>query len=191
MKRKIFTLLMLAVMLTAFAKQPERGYRGFLDWSNSYRTTASYTGFPRISSFYTGISTSHGYQFNPRLFVGAGIDFEHCSKIDSNILSLFAQGRTDLKFGKFTPFGDLRLGYNLAHGGGVYFSPSIGYRFSWNRKMGINIAIGYNLQGYSWDIYEVKNYDENHANGNWGILEKIGTGHGTASFFSFRVGIDF
>ena len=46
MKRKIFTLLMLAVMLTAFAKQPERGYRGFLDWSNSYRTTASFTGFP-------------------------------------------------------------------------------------------------------------------------------------------------
>ncbi len=191
MTRTITTFLMLALALVAFGRQPERGYRGFIDWSNSYRTTANFTGFPRISSYYTGISTSHGYQFNPVLFVGAGLDFEHCSKIDSNILALYAHGRTDFKFGKFTPFADLRLGYNFVSGGGVYFSPSIGYRFNWGRKMGVNVAVGYTLQGYRSDVYEVINYDQAQNQTGWGIANKIGTNHGTASFFSFRLGIDF
>ena len=191
MTRTITTFLMLALALVAFGRQPEQGYRGFIDWSNSYRTTANFTGFPRISSYYTGISTSHGYQFNPVLFVGAGLDFEHCSKIDSNILALYAHGRTDFKFGKFTPFADARLGYNFVSGGGVYFSPSIGYRFNWGRKMGVNVSVGYTLQGCRADVYEILNYDQGQNQGGWGIGNKIGTRHGTASFFSFRLGIDF
>ena len=191
MTRKITTIIMLAAALATFGRQPERGYRGFIDWSNSYRTTENFTGYPRISSYYTGISTSHGYQFNPLLFIGAGLDFEHCSKIDSNILALYAQGRTDFKFGRFTPFADVRLGYNFVTGGGVYFSPSIGYRFNWGRKVGVNVAVGYTLQGYTSDIYEVLEYDQGGSPSGWWIANKIGTHHGAASFFSFRVGPDF
>lgn len=181
MTRKIATIIMLVATLAAFGRQPERGYRGFIDWSNSYRQTETFTGLPRVSSYYTGISTSHGYQFNPHLFIGAGIDFERCSKIERDIFALYAQGRTDFKFGKFTPFADLRLGYNFVSGGGVYFSPSVGYRFNWGRKMGINLAAGYTLQGYTSDLYEVIEYDQGQIQNGWGI-NKIGTYHGTYSF---------
>ena len=185
MKKAFITFLLLAVVaLGGMARQPERGYRGFIDWSSSIRNDDWLFG--KTTSFYTGFATTHGYQFNPRLFVGAGLDYEYCSKITSSIAALFAHARTDLKFGAYTPFGEVRLGYNVAHGGGVYFSPAIGYRFNWGRKMGINAALGMTLQGYTAEVYNIDIEPD-----GWVIMEKIGNHHGCAAFFSFRVGIDF
>lgn len=187
MKRQIITFLAIAsITISAIARQPARGYRGFIDWNNSYRTTAVWGPSDRISTFYTGFSTSHGYQLNPMFYIGAGLDYEYCSKISSNILSLFAEGRADMQLDRYTPFGDIRLGYNFASGGGVYFSPSIGYRFNWGRKAGINLGLGLTLQGYSADVYEIINNPNGYV-----ISTKIGTHHGAVAFFSFRVGIDF
>ncbi len=56
--------------------------------------------------------------------------------------------------------------------------------------MGVNLAVGYTLQGYTSDLYEVIEYDQGQPWNGWGI-NKIGTYHGTFSFFSFRIGIDF
>lgn len=187
MKRQIITFLAIAsITISAIARQPARGYRGFIDWSNSYRTTAVWGPSDRLPTFYTGFSTSHGYQLNPMIYIGAGLDYEYCSKISSNILSLFAEGRADMQFDRYTPFGDIRLGYNFASGGGIYFSPSIGYRFNWGRKAGINLGLGLTLQGYSADVYEIINNPNGYV-----ISTKIGTHHGAVAFFSFRLGIDF
>lgn len=187
MKRIIITFMALtAIASAAVARQPRVGYRGFIEWSNSLRSQENWYDNGSTTEFYTGFSTSHGYQFTPLLFVGGGLDYEHYSDLDSNILALFVQGRTDLKLGKYTPFGDLRLGYNFVAGGGVYFSPTVGYRFNWGRKMGINIGAGLTLLGYSNDIYDVS-FD----NDGYMMLNKTGTVHDSVLFFSFRVGIDF
>lgn len=187
MKRLFITLAALtALTISTHARQPERGYRGFVDWNNSLRT--SNTPFGKSTEFYTGLSTSHGYQFNPLLFVGAGVDYEYCSSISSTICSFYLHGRTDLKFGHFTPFGDLRIGYNVASGGGFYLSPSVGHRFDLGRKVGINLGVGLTLQAYSIDMYDTPFYDDNYG---WITANKIGTDRGCAAFFSFRVGIDF
>lgn len=188
MKRRIITILTAAfVVFGASSRQPQRGYRGFIDCSNSYRTESSFTGFPRISTYYAGISTTHGFQFNPTLFVGGGIDFERCWKYDYNVLAVYAEARADMKFVKFSPFGDVRFGFDGADGGGIYFSPSIGYRFNWGRKTGVNLGVGLTLQGFTHDLVEI---NQSPDGGYW-VYDEIGQYHGVRAFFSFRLGFDF
>ena len=127
MKRTVIIILA-AILLCQVAEaiQPKRGYRGFFEWSNSMRyDNFGVVGFngniimERQRSFYTGFTTSHGYQINPLFFIGAGLGMEHCGNVDNWVAPIFLEGRIDLTFGKFTPFGDLRLGANLAEGAGV------------------------------------------------------------------------
>lgn len=193
MKRILIILMVIMSAISpAIARQPQKGYRGFIDWSNSYRTRANFPGLPRSSTFYSGISTSHGYQINSIFFAGVGLDFEHCSSIKSNSLAFFAEGRADLKFGKFTPFGDIRLGYGGIDGeGGLYFAPSIGYRLNWGRKVGINFSLGLSLKGYSRDIYDLHYSKDPETNYIYFDGEKIGVSRGTIPFLTFRVGFDF
>ena len=183
-----------AIALSGSARQPERGYRGFAEWTNRINHHSDI--YWSKTYFNPGISTSHGYQFNPWLFAGAGIDLtlsdigylnHHAYSLDNTALAIFAEGRTDLKFGKFTPFADIRLGWNASSNGTVYFSPSIGYRFNWGRKVGINIGIGYTL-----DAYRLEKYIPGLTPEGWTIYVPTGEHYNwTQSSFTFRVGIDF
>ncbi|MDE6557209.1 MAG: hypothetical protein K2K55_09655 [Duncaniella sp.] len=192
---KRYLILILAALLfcqMAEARQPQRGYRGFFEWSNSLRSEEM--GYPyngglilyRENTYYTGFSTSHGYQINPMFFVGAGLGMEMCTDFDNWIVPLFVEGRADLQFGKFTPFGDIRLGANLSEGTGVYFSPTIGYRFNWGRKMGVNIGAGLSLAGYKAYHYDIIMDDPGTFN-----MVYLGTKNHVRAYFTFRVGIDF
>lgn len=194
MKRTIFLLFaIIAFAYVSEARQPKRGYRGFLEWSSSVRSD-KYGVFDknwnltteRQGTFYTGFTTSHGYQINPMFFIGAGLGMERCGKLDNWIAPLFIQGRIDLKFGKFTPFGDLRLGANIADGGGIYISPTIGYRFNWGRKMGVNLGIGLSLAGYKAEHYEGTTTGPDSYE-----IQYVSTEHHVNPYFSFRIGIDF
>lgn len=199
MKRLFFASF--AILLTAvslFARQPERGYRGFADWTNRIEHH-KFDGWS-TTPYSPGISTSHGYQFNPWLFAGAGIDYslrdgggdyyyapKHSYDLQNYFLSIFGQVRTDLQFGKFTPFADVRIGVNATSTGTVYFSPSIGYRFNWGRKIGINVGAGYTLDAYRYEEYKV-------VDTIYGYQTYIPTGkkyNYNRSSFTFRVGIDF
>lgn len=193
MKKILFTLAALLVAVSAEARQPQRGYRGFFEWSGSLRSQQF--GYPDINgnlsfyredTFFTGFSTSHGYQINPLFFIGAGLGMEKCTTLSDWIAPLFLEGRIDLQFGKFTPFGDIRIGANLADGAGAFFSPSIGYRFNWGRKMGVNIGAGLTLAGYRAEHYEgtITGPDSYE-------IHYVGTRHHVRPYFSFRVGIDF
>lgn len=194
MKRIILiAALLLGLSYASFARQPQRGYRGFVEWNgdlrrdaNSYWVTTSSIATWYSTSFYSGVSTSHGYQISPLAFVGAGIGLEYSSADYNWIVPIFVQGRTDLKFGKFTPYADLRVGMNLAEGTGFYFSPTIGYRFNWGRKVGLNLGLGLTLSGYKMTHYE----------GYWNgpddyLLYYAGERHHVRAFLAFRAGIDF
>lgn len=183
MKRNFILIPGLLLALTAIARQPNRGYRGFVDVSNDVHRTQ---WVESTTAYYSGLQTSHGYQFNPWLFAGAGIGVESCRKFDSYIIPVFVQGRVDLSLGKFTPFGDVRVGYNLSGGGGAYFSPHIGYRFNWGRKVGINVGAGLTLQGYTAAVYDVVISPE----GYW-TMNYIGDSNECNVYFSFRLGLDF
>ena len=184
MKRIVLILFSILLSLGAFAKQPQRGYRGFVDWSNSIRSYKM-NEVVRGTDYYTGFSTSHGYQINPWIFTGVGFDLEYFSTGNKFITAPFFDFRSDLKFNWFTPFADVRIGYNFTNGG-VYFSPSIGYRFNWGRKAGINLGIGLTLKGYKSDIIDISYYPEI----GWSE-EYRGTERRVDTFFSFRIGFDF
>lgn len=184
MKRIFFLIMFAALATSSFARQPETGYRGFIEWANDLRSEPGFS--KREMNYHTGVSTSHGYQIKPWIFAGAGISYEKSTQYSSTILPVFLQCRTDLKFGKYTPFGDVRIGYSLTDGGGVYFSPSIGYRFNWGRKMGLNIGAGLSIKGYSYNIMEIYETPEGYIS-----LRPIGKSRSSLAFFSFRIGIDF
>lgn len=177
MKRPLlFAASIVLLFHPADGRQPSGGYRGFFEWSSSLRT----------EQFYTGFSTSHGYQLNPMFFVGAGLGMERCTDHANWLAPVFVHGRIDLGLGKFTPFGDIRLGANLADGAGVYFSPSVGYRFNFGHKPGLNIGAGLTLAGYRVEYYE----------GSWTgpdsyEIRYVETRHKLRPYFSFRCGIDF
>lgn len=184
---------MVLTALSAFPRQPQQGYRGFVEWSNSLRSekfgNLDFAGniyMYRENVFYTGFTTSHGYQINPMFFVGGGLGMEKCRNLGDWIVPVFVHGRADFMFGKYTPFGDIRIGANLADGIGVYFSPAIGYRFNWGRKTGINIGLGLTLAGYKAEHYE------GTFNGPYDYdLHYVGTRHHMRACFSFRLGVDF
>lgn len=182
----IIIIALASVAIGASARQPQRGYRGFFEWSNDYRRDQVWAYGNREGFLYTGASTSHGYQICPEAFVGAGLLVEHCTKFDETIVAAFVHGRTDLKFGCFTPFGEIRLGYFGNEGGGIYFSPAIGYRFNWGRKAGINIGAGLTLQGYKYILYDVTVSPDGYL-----TSASIGEGRGTRAYFSFKIGVDF
>lgn len=196
MKRIVILLLaVIALACASGARQPKRGYRGFLEWSSSVRSdrfgvfnNEGNIGTVRRGSFYTGFSTSHGYQINSKFFVGAGLGMERCNNdnIDNWIVPIFVEGRLDLKYGRFTPFCDLRIGANAAEGVGAYISPTVGYRFNWGRKMGVNIGVGLTLAGYRAEHYMLDMTGPDSY-----TLHYIGTKHHFRPYFSFRLGIDF
>ena len=175
------------------ARQPRSGYRGFFEWSSSVCTEQmghfdeDFNIFGVSETmFYTGFSTSHGYQIDPMFFIGAGLSMERCSKLDNWVAPLFVEGRADFLFGKFTPYADIRLGANLAEGVGAYFSPTIDYRFNWGRKVGINLGAGLTLSGYKVEYFE----------GTWNgpgdyEIQYVGSKRKMRPYFSFRLGIDF
>lgn len=192
-KTVIILLTFLASTFCSEARQPREGYRGFFEWNNSMRSELfGYFGshgnlyMYRENCYYTGFSTSHGYQINPNVFVGAGLDLEYSPNYDGWIIPIFLDGRYDMEFGKFTPYADVRLGANFAEGIGVYFSPTVGYRFNWGRKVGLNVGAGLTLAGYTVEHFEGSSVEE-------GGYEFIYTGrqHRVRPYFSFRVGIDF
>ncbi len=185
MKKLLAILTIAACALSVQARQPERGYRGFIEWSNSV-TSYKFDDRLSLSGFYTGGATSHGYQFNPNFYLGAGLAVEHCSRFIDTLVPLFIDVRTDQKFGRFTPYGDLRLGYNATDSGGIYFSPTLGYRFNWGRKVGINLGVGLSVIGYKVYTYDISIDPEGYF-----VMTGTGSRHKAKAYFSFRLGIDF
>lgn len=163
---KRFTVLLAVAVLVvtaAYGRAPQKGYRGFVESESFIFPNLGFlAGDGGGSDFWTGISTVHGYQFHPHLFVGAGMscvwmlnDNDYSSeKAKVKYLPLFADIRTDLRFGRFTPFSDLRMGCNLLRHGSFSGSLTVGYRFAWGRRMALNLALGVNLRGFRSEIVD-------------------------------------
>ena len=75
MIKRIFTIFLVIIVcsLTSPARQPEKGYRGFVDWDNMLSIDFGFIfGYGGDSRIISGFTTSHGYQFNNWLYVGGG-----------------------------------------------------------------------------------------------------------------------
>ena len=190
MKKLALTIIgVIFLSLTLSARQPSRGYRGFIDFA--WSTFSESIGKDwKVTANHYGLSTVHGCQIIPELFVGAGFEIANNATASSVYLPVFVDVRTDLKFGRFTPFADLRSGWAICNDGGFRLQPMVGYRFNWGRKVGINCAVGMTLQCY-------KAYD--YSDGGWANPEPDGgyqmqnprVEHKALAGFTLRLGFDF
>ncbi len=191
---------------TASAGDVKKGYRGFVDvemsWTN-WRIADSYirdsngkitVESTRNKSFYLvdWITMSHGYQFNPRFYLGIGFTLFGIEDLnDTMYSSAFLHARTDQTFGKFTPFADIRVGATTLNSSGnswsFYCSPTIGYRFNFGHRVNLNLSIGMTLTTTDHD-------DEVNVCVQHSTMEITNVVLGKCalkSYLTARVGIDF
>ena len=160
MRKTAATLLLIfwIGVLTSPAMQPKKGYRGFVDGGMTYHIEITLYEQATDSYALLGGSTTHGYQLNNWLFLGGGIGYERLLNNNwrrpKRILPVYGDARGDFKWGRFTPFAELRLGANFTHRAGLYMLPSVGYRFNWGRKWAINFGFGVTFFGIQHHTYE-------------------------------------
>ena len=161
MKKILFAV---ALLLTAFsplqAQYLNSGYRGMLELGfgvGNRFDRAEYAPDARSFAGHLEVSTTHGYQFNPYLFLGGGVGVL-CRDIteDGTTFPFFADFRANFNKKKNSPYGVLKIGYSMSPEdelkGGVYFNPSLGYRFGIYKKLAMNVSLGYLFQ--QADFYE-------------------------------------
>lgn len=181
-------IAIVAIALTsvtaAIAREPHKGYRGMVSVISDIKPDISFYGNgPTDSRFNIGVSTSHGYQFNRWIFAGGGLAIQDFVKENTiYAAAVFGQVRTDLYLGRFKPHIDVKLGYNMANYGGIYFCPTIGYRIDTKSPVGINIAIGATINGN-------RTYQEQYSPAEgWLLTRRL---HQTDTTLHLSVGIDF
>lgn len=151
MKKTLLILAAFIFSLTTTATELRKGYRGFVDANVDLSFNQSVYGETTI--VYYGVSTSHGYQFNPHLFVGAGLMLERHHPVSHNFgceFPIFAHARTDWQIGRFPLYGDIRIGGVILGYDRLYISPTVGYRLNLGGRSNLNFGIGLNLRGYRW-----------------------------------------
>ena len=154
-------------------KGPQKGYRGFVDLEY-------YLHIDALSEDHYGLSTAHGYQFTPYLFVGAGAGMKishkkhyesfkfRSKKKDFYMFPVFADVRFDLLKNRFSPYLDCRVGYTLGNKAyGMMFNPSLGCRIGLSNRLSLNASLGYSMQSTDLIVVNIGKTAINHtAEGN-------------------------
>lgn len=151
MKKTLLLLIGIALTFTGKAQTIEGNrYRGFIDATFLTGNDGVYGGLNAIGG---GIATSHGYQLNPNIFLGAGVGF-HAYSLDhidgSYAVPFFANFRVNMNSKKISPFFDAKIGYSVGDFQGFYASPSFGVRFGLKKNLGLNASVGYTAQGFDY-----------------------------------------
>lgn len=172
----------------------EKGYHAFIE--AGYGVGTGDYGVDRIE-----LSTTHGYQINPYIFVGGGLGVNYYHSPDLWSMPIFANARVNFINSKISPFFDLKIGAAIgltnnsessysgeAKGSvsGFYFSPSIGCRFN-----KFTISAGYELQHLSAEA-KYTSYSNYYYNGSYYYKPNTYTieDSGTSSAFVFKVGVE-
>ena len=120
------------------------GYKGFLDLG--YTIGVGDWGIDRLE-----LSTSHGYQFNPYLYLGAGVAANYYFDAECFGLPFFAHVRGNILNNKISPYVDFRIGYSpLEDVRGFYMAPSIGCKI-----YSFNVSLGYVMQKITDSYYDI------------------------------------
>lgn len=152
---------MVSTMLGAKAQNVARNcYRGFVDLG--YSVGIGDYKFNRFE-----ISTSQGYQFNPYIFLGAGVGFHFMPYYETPDMSLPNEVRDrlidiplfvnlHLNFTKtrVTPFVDAKGGVYVTNNGGVYANVSGGCRIAINEKKAVSLSVGYTYEELQFEKFD-------------------------------------
>ena len=113
------------------------------------------------------VNTTHGYQVNPYIFLGAGTGLHFMSSYktgdmeipldvrDSKVdIPVFANFRSNFTKGKISPFFDIKGGTFVTNNGGLYVVASLGVRYALNSKQGLSLSVGYAAEKLEFETFE-------------------------------------
>lgn len=177
-----------------------KGYRCFVDFGGSLE---SYNEKHLGKGVCVSISTSHGWMFNPYVFLGGGFGCEYHfanDYLDSGpfFIPLFFDFRSNFINKRHTPFFDVKIGYSIQGksggdlNGSFYFNPSLGYSFGIKPRSCVNLSVGYTLQMVNLEITE---YEYNYFYSSYGSIGYL-TGSATVQkkplhSVALKVGFEF
>lgn len=142
------------------------GYRGFVDLG--YTVGTGDFGEDRVE-----FATSHGYQFNPYLYVGLGAGAHYYFDSEVVEIPIFAHVRSEFLNNSISPFLDFKVGYTVYDATGFYMTPTVGCRFAIGNKSGISVGLGYTMQKVNYDFYYA-GYDYSGSENCGGFSIKVG-----------------
>lgn len=146
------------------------GYKGFVDFG--YIFDLDNCRADRLE-----LTTSHGYQFNPYFYLGAGVGIDYYTDASLFAVPIFANIRITPLKRRVTPYIDAKIGYSTIDVEGLYFTPTVGCRIGLSESAGLNIGLGYSLQQSDVLYYY---YDYGYSS----VSKEI-------SGFSLKIGLDF
>lgn len=147
------------------ARHTLTGYKGFVDLGLTSHDKS------------LQLDTSHGYQFNNYVYLGAGLGIHNYYDFKDNlfVVPLFLNFRVNFVNERVTPFLDLKLGYGSGDLEGSYTALGLGLRIGVGGKKAVNLQLGINSQATDYEYYDYDSYI---------VYELMGG-------FSFRVGFEF
>ena len=161
--KKLFLFAMLicsACLVTNAQNISGNCYRGFID--AGYDVGIGDYEFGRFV-----INTTHGYQFNPYIFLGAGTGFHFMSEYKTKDLDIaldtreskvdipvFANAHVNFTKRKVAPFVDGKAGTFVTNNGGMFWNISAGCRIATNEKQAVNISIGYAAEKLEFESFD-------------------------------------
>lgn len=171
MKKLFILVAMLIVGIAAHSQNVSgRCYRGYIDAGYSF----GIGGIGNLAIDRFEFNTSHGYQVNPYIFIGAGFGVHLMSSFDNSLLNerdrcvdvpVYANLRFNFTKTRVAPFFDAKAGLFVTNNGELYLNPSLGVRLAVNKKQAINFSIGYTYANLEYkDIsYLRRNSSEMYA----------------------------
>ncbi len=137
-----------------------------------------------------GIGIHHvcGIQHNRQFGTGIGLGFDgYDISNGKNILSVYAESRGYLTAKRVSPYYSIGLGYGISlpnkgvgsiinSKGGLFFNPSVGYRFGSSSKANFVLSFGYRLQiatyteRYRMRAILIRKHYFNRFNTNFGLV---------------------
>lgn len=149
-----------------------QGYRGFLE-------TGVAVGIGDYNLNRLEVNTSHGYQFNPYLFVGVGVGMHYYFDASDALMPIFADCRVNVLPGRISPYVDFKIGYSLGfsdgvYGAGLFLAPTAGVRIGLNDSShALRVGLGFSMQQLETYYAGYHYYYEDHVMCN-SVLFKIG-----------------
>lgn len=161
-------LKLLCVLIMAFAinisinaqNYLTNGYKGYVD--AGYSIGIGDYEFGRVE-----INTSHGYQFSPYFFLGAGFGLHFMPSYETSGMAIpldvrdskvdipvFANVRSHFGKGKIVPFVDIKGGMYVTNDGGMYVNASVGVRYALNDKQGLSLSVGYANEKLEFEVFD-------------------------------------
>lgn len=194
--KKLLSVILLTFALMANAQGLEKGYHGMVE--------AGYCHY--ISQFSPStieVTTSHGYQFNPYIFLGAGVGFDYTNsatwgdvsgkpynKRDAKVdIPVFFNARASITKTKVIPFIDGKIGSYVNNGGNIYATLALGARCAVSDNMGIYVSAGYEIRKVTVQQLNIMSGDKwNGYKAEYYYTDRTGE---SVDGFVFKLGVDF